>query len=161
MQSALAAVVQADHLLKQVAVAVQVAILRVGLGQLALPLSEQVERQSQVVHQMVLLANQQFMEWSLLAVAVVVGQHLPRQTLELLVVAVLVEALMVALLEHQVLVELVTQAHLLVVLVPRAPTDRLAVLVMVQVVVVLVTLPFQILAVRVVRVYQQVVAVLQ
>jgi hypothetical protein len=53
MQSALAAVVQADHLLRQVAVAVQVAILLAGLGQLALPLSVQVERLSQVAHQMV------------------------------------------------------------------------------------------------------------
>jgi hypothetical protein len=63
MQSALAVVVQADHLLRQVAVAEQVVILLAGLGQLALPLSEQVEQPLLVVHQMVLLANQQFMEW--------------------------------------------------------------------------------------------------
>jgi hypothetical protein len=63
MQCALAVAVQVVHLLRQVAVVVQVVIRKAGLTLQTVALLEQVAQLLQVVHQMVYLAKQLFMEW--------------------------------------------------------------------------------------------------
>jgi hypothetical protein len=65
---------------------------------------------------MVIVAKIQFMEWLLLAVALLVVEHLLYLLVELLAVAVVVEVLIPILQDKEVQAELVIQAHLLVVL---------------------------------------------
>jgi hypothetical protein len=85
----------------------------------------QAEQPLLVVHQMVILAKQQFMEWLLLAVAVLVEELLLHLPMELLVAVAQVVVLILLRLVLELQVVLVIQALLLEV--------RAAVLVMAQV----------------------------